>query len=132
MTGRPTRRRAVATAWFILMIGVPTVAIVAWMSTRPYWEITLRNSPTGVMVEVFESDATQSTYEFTLSGVTLAEDVHRIRRPELPLEVGVTTFYDETIRPGRWNFVVGGREIDVMESRLILDGTTEMQPQRSH
>lgn len=102
------------------------------MRSQPYWEITLRNSPGGAKIEVFKSNASRSTYDLTLAELTFAEDVHRIRRPELPAEVGVTTFHDETIRPGRWTFVVGGREIDVMERALIIDRTTEIQPKRSH
>lgn len=132
MTRRTARRRTIATACVVVVIGIPTVSMLEWMRSQPYWEITLHNSPGGAKIEVFESNATQSTYDLTIAGVTLAEEIHRIRRPELPAEVGVTTFYDETIRPGRWTFVVGGREIDVMERALILDGKTEIQPQRSH
>lgn len=108
------------------------MAFVGWMRSRPYWEITLRNSPNGAEIEIFKSNASRSTYHLTLAGVTVAGDIHRIRRPELPAEVGMTTFHDETIRPGRWTFVVGGREIDVMERALIIDRTTEKQPKRSH
>lgn len=132
MTRRTARRRPFVTGCVVLLIGIPTLAIVGWMRSQPYWEITLRNSPGGVKIQVFESNASRSTYDLTLAGVTVAGDVHRIRRPELPAEVGMTTFHDETIRPGRWTFVVGGREVDVMERALILDRITEIQPQRSH
>lgn len=132
MTRRTALRSPFATACVVLLIGVPPVAFVGWMRSRPYWEITSRNSPNGAEIEVFKSNASRSTYHLTLAGLTFAGDVHRIRRPELPAEVGLTTFHDETIRPGRWTFVVGGREIDVMERALIIDRTTAIQPKRSH
>jgi hypothetical protein len=122
---------ASAIAAVTLVIGVSTENFFVRLSARPHWEVTLRNTSVGATVEVFKSGDTQPTYEVLLAELRIAEEVHRIRRPELPRRVAETKFYDETFRPGRWTFLIEGREIDIMERALILDGGTEFAPAKA-
>lgn len=111
-----------------VIIAIPIVVMIAWMSSRPSWQISARNSPQGVIVEVYKSDATRPMYRTVLTGQTIDADVERVSRMELPPELGQTTFHDETLRPGRWTVVVNETEIDIMERAIVLDGATEIAP----
>lgn len=111
-----------------VIIAIPIVVMIAWMSSRPSWQISARNSPQGVIVEVYKSDATRPMYRTVLTGQTIDVDVERVSRMELPPELGQTTFHDETLRPGRWTVVVNETEIDIMERAIVLDGATEIAP----
>lgn len=113
----------------IVMIAAPIVGMVAWMRTRPSWQVSARNSPQGVVVEVFKSDAAKPTYTTVLAGKSINTEIERANRSELPPELGRTTFYDETLRPGRWTVVVNDTELDIMERALIVNGDAEIAPQ---
>ncbi|MGA0199517.1 MAG: hypothetical protein ACO3NK_10440 [Prochlorotrichaceae cyanobacterium] len=98
-------------------------------SSRPLWQLSARNSPQGVILDVYKSNATQPTYTTVLKGQTINTEVERVSRTELPEKLGKTTFYDETLRPGRWTVVLNKTEIDIMERALIVDRSTEISPQ---
>jgi hypothetical protein len=110
------------------LIVVPVFAMITWLSSRPAWCLSARNSADGVVVEVYKEDLDESTYSTLLKGRTIPRDIERLARQQLPPEVGTTTFFDETIRPGRWTLVLGGAKLDIMERALILDDGTEILP----
>ena len=110
-------------------IAIPMTAMFAWLSSRPSWQLSARNSTQGVVVEVFRSNAAKPTYTVVLSGQEIDTDVERVTRMELPVAVGKTRFFDETIRPGRWIVVLNKSEIDIMETVMIVDGVTQIAPQ---
>lgn len=116
-----------------LLIGLPIlgiVLIVRFISNRPYWEISLRNSDNGVIVEVYQSDDDRPTSSERLPGISVARDVERMRRVNLSPEIGQTTFYDETLRPGRWTLIIDHFEIDLMERGMDVKEVTIETPAR--
>ena len=113
----------------LVIIATPIVWMIAWMSSRPSWQISASTSPQGVVIEVYKSNATRPTYTTVLTGHTINTEVERASRLQLPEELGTTTFYDETIRPGRWTVVLNKIEIDIMERALIVERGTEIAPQ---
>ena len=113
---------------FLLIIAVPIIVTVAWRWSQPAWQISARNSPQGVVIEVYKSNAADPTYTTVLAGQTIITEVTRVNRRELPAELGCTTFHDETIGPGRWTVVVNNTEIDIMERALVVNGGTEVAP----
>ena len=117
--------RNVAPIIVAIVLFVVLAVIFAWMWSRPSWQLSAHNSPQGVIIEIYKSNAAQPTYSTVLTGQTIDTEVDRASRMELPLEVGRTTFYDETLRPGRWKVVVNETEIDIMERALIVNGTAE-------
>ena len=122
-------RKAAPIIVALVVIAISISAIIAWMSSRPSWQMSARNSPQGVIIEVYKSDANQPTYRTVLTGQTIDTEIDRATRSELPSELGHTTFHDETLRPGRWTVVINETEIDIMERALIVDGTKEVAPQ---
>lgn len=112
----------------LLIIAVSVSVMVAWMRSRLTWQMSARNSPQGVIIEVYKSNAAEPTYQTVLAGQTINTEVTRVNRRELPAELGYTTFHDETLRPGRWTVVVNNTEIDIMERALIVNGATEIAP----
>jgi len=122
-------RKTVPAIVTLVIVAIPIVAMIAWMSSRPSWQMSVRNSPQGVIVEVYKSNAARPTYKTVLTGQTIDKEIERATRMELPANLGQTTFYDETLRPGRWTVVLNETEIDIMELALILDRTTEIAPQ---
>jgi hypothetical protein len=113
----------------LVIIATPIVAMFAWMSSRPSWQISARNSPQGVVIDVYKSNASQPTFTTVLTGQTINTEVERMARLELPNAIGETIFHDETLRPGRWTVVLNKTELDIMESALIVDRKTEIAPQ---
>ncbi len=113
----------------LILIAIPIAAMLAWMSSRPSWQLTARNSPQGVIIEIYKSDANQPKYRTVLTGQTIDTEVDRVARSELPSQLGRTTFHDETLSPGRWTVVINDTEIDIMERALIVDGASEITPQ---
>ncbi len=121
--------RKIATIIIVLaIIAIPIVAMFAWMSSRSSWQISARNSPQGVIVEVYKSNNVRPTYTMVLTGRLINTEIERATRMELPAELGKTTFHDDTLRPGRWALVLDGTELDIMERALIVDGATEIAP----
>ena len=112
-----------------VVLATPIVAMFAWMSSRPSWQITARNTPQGVVIDVYKSNASQPTFTTVLAGQTVHTEVERISRLELPNAIGETIFQDETLRPGRWTVVLNKTELDIMERALIVDRKTEITPQ---
>ncbi|TWU05853.1 hypothetical protein Pla52nx_001741 [Stieleria varia] len=110
----------------LAIIAIPIVAMFAWMTSRPSWQISVRNSPQGAIVEVYKSNDVRPTYTTVLTGQLIDTEIERATRMELPAELGKTTFHDETLRPGRWRLMLDGTELDIMERALIVDGTTEI------
>lgn len=100
----------------------------AWQRSLPNWQLSAHNSPEGVVVEVFQSSQTEPNYRTILAGKTISTEVERISRTELPPELGETTFYDETLGPGRWTLVLAGTELDIMERAMMVDETIEIAP----
>lgn len=124
-----TMRRPAPIIVVLIVIGI--AALIAWGSSRPSWQISARNSAQGVIVEVYKSNAERPTYRTVLAGQTTDAEVDRATRIELPAELGQTTFYDDTLRPGRWRVMLQGTEIDIMEHLLIVDGASEIRPEDS-
>lgn len=112
----------------LIIIAAPVVGMMVWLSSRPSWEISARNSPQGIILDVYKSNATQPTYTTVLKGQRIHAEVERVGRLDLPVELAKTTFVDETLRPGRWTLVLNGTEIDIMERALIVNGSTEIAP----
>lgn len=115
-----TMRRISPIIVAIVVMAIPIVASIVWMSSRPTWQISAYNSPQGIIIEVYKSNAAQPTYTTVLPGRTINTDIERASRMNLPEELGQTTFHDETLRPGRWTVVIQEIEIDIMERELIL------------
>lgn len=113
----------------LAIIAIPIAAMFAWMSSRPSWQISARNSLQGVIVEVYKSNNLRPTYTTVLKGQWISTEIERATRMDLPPELGKTTFHDETLRPGRWTLVLDGTELDIMERALVVDGATEIAPQ---
>lgn len=112
----------------VVVVAITIVATIAWMSSRPTWQISAHHSPQGLIIEVYKSNAAQPTYSTVLPGKTINTDIERASRMDLPEDLGRTTFHDETLRPGRWTVVIQETEIDIMERALIVDRTTEIAP----
>jgi hypothetical protein len=121
-------RRSTPIIVAIVAIAIPIVAMIAWMSSRPTWQISAYNSPQGVVIEIYKSNAARPTYSTVLPGKTINTDIERASRMNLPEDLGQTTFHDETLRPGRWTLVIQETEIDIMERALIVDRATEVVP----
>lgn len=115
----------------MLVFGVWQVFwIFVWMQARPYWEISAMNSPEGVVIEVYQSDQSEPTYQTLLSGETISQELIRARPDDASIEGVQTLDYDGTIRPGRWKLVVCETELDIMTARMIIDQTTELTPHK--
>ena len=84
-----------------LFFGISITVFVAWSSSLPSWQLSARNSPQGVVIEVYKSDAAKPTFTTVLAGKTIDVEVERVTRKELPEKLATTEFYDETLRPGR-------------------------------
>ncbi len=86
----------------IVLVGV--AAIVVWyQSSHAPWQLTAINTPNGVEIEFYEGLNDEPSYKTLLQGRSIVRDVQRVSRLELPAEIGTTTFYDETLRPGAGN-----------------------------
>ena len=126
-----TRQRVTVILAISLLIAVlvlPVVAVFNWLSSRPPWCLSARNSADGVIVEVYRGRHGEPTYSTLLKGRTILSDIEQLTRQQLPAEIGTTTFSDETIRPGRWTLVLGGAKLDIMERAMILDDGSELLP----
>lgn len=113
------------------LITIPLLLVVlcfVWLASRPAWQLTAHNTPQGVLVEVHRENETQPTFTTVLEGQTVPREVERVRREELPAEVGTTTFYDVTLKPGRWILLLGETKLDIMERVLIVDDEHEILP----
>lgn len=84
------------------------------------------------MIEVYKSDVGLPTFKTLLAGKTVGAEVSRVPRTELSVQFGRTTFFDETLRPGRWTIDANGIKIDIMPRAMILNSTTEIRPQHEH
>ena len=125
---KSTMRRITPIIVALVVMAIPIVASIVWMSSRPTWQISAYNSPQGIIIEVYKSNAAQPTYTTVLPGKTIKTDIERASRMDLPEELGQTTFHDETLRPGRWTIVIEETEIDIMERALIVDRVSEVAP----
>jgi hypothetical protein len=115
-----------------VLISLPTIGILfgirQWLSSRPAWLLSARNSVDGVVVEVYKENESDPTYSTLLKGCSIARDIQRTARQDLPADIGTTAFFDDTIRPGRWEIVLAGVKLDIMERALILEDGTEILP----
>ncbi len=119
----------VATVLLILIL-VPLL-MIAWMQSRGDWQLSATNSPSGVVIDVFWGDAMSPRYSTTLAGKTIPRNIDRVIREDLPPDIGVTTFYDVTLRPGRWTVVMDGVELDIMEAGWDIDGKPATPPRNT-
>ncbi len=63
------------------------------------------------------------------AGETTSTEIANKTRLELRPEDGIETlFFDETMTPGRWTFVVTHTTIDVMIRKAIVDERWELAP----
>ncbi len=95
---------------------------------NPSWQLSVRNSADGVVVEIYKSDEAIPTYSTVLANRKVAREVQRCLREDLPADVGQTTFYDITIRPGRWTVMVDGAKLDIMECGLFDENDNLLAP----
>ncbi|OHB70432.1 MAG: hypothetical protein A2V70_12715 [Planctomycetes bacterium RBG_13_63_9] len=128
MVLRMKRQRVTKILAVSLLIVLLVIGTVQWMSSGPAWLLSARNSADGVIIEIYKEHDSEPTYSTLLEGRSIARDIQRVVRQDLPADVGATTFFDETIPPGRWTLVLGGAELDIMERALILDGGNEIRP----
>ena len=128
-TDRCTVRKFVPISLTLVIVVTTVVGMVAWMSARPSWQISARNSPQGVVLDVYKSNAARPTYSTVLAGQRITTEVERVERMKLPNELGKTTFHDETLRPGRWTVRLNETEVDITERALIIDRSTTITPQ---
>ncbi|QDU91230.1 hypothetical protein Pla175_46500 [Pirellulimonas nuda] len=112
----------------LVIVAVCVAALIAWRASSPVWQMSARNSPNGVVVEVYKSGAAQPTYATVLTGKTIGADVDRATRQNLPAALATTVFYDDTMRPGRWTVAISGTTLDIMEHALIINGATQLTP----
>ena len=110
-------------AWAIV-----TCAFVTWLSTLPEWQMTARNSPDGVIVDVYKEHEAAPTFSTLIKGGAIVADINRVNRRQLPPGVGTTIFHDESFRPGRWTLMLGNVKLDIMQRALIVDDRTEILP----
>ncbi len=128
--GRSHRRVIAVGAVVLLFLILPTVLMFGWMQSRGDWHLSASNAPNGVAIDIYWGNATTPKYSTTLVGKSIPRDVDRVTREDLPSDVGVTTFYDDTLRPGRWMVVIDGVELDIMEAGWDIDGSPA-PPRRS-
>ena len=98
-----------------------TLSTSKWLKSRPRWELSAVNSEKGVEISVFLKGKNQPVHSTMLEGREIAHDVHRVTVNELPPGIGESTFVDETIPPGRWVLTIDGVELDIMESRFLVE-----------
>lgn len=87
---------------------------------RPSWELSAQNSPDGFKIEVYLSDRKQAVYTSLIPGKSIPSEFHRLQRDALPQEIASTTFFDDTLRPGRWTIQIAGHTLDIMEGREAI------------
>ena len=102
--------RTVAVLFVLLLL--PPFALIGWMQSRGDWHLSASNTPGGVDVDVYLGDSNTPTYSTTLAGRSIPRAIDRVTREQLPDEVGTTTFYDVTLRPGRWKIGSDGVELE--------------------
>src|SRR5687768_4548666 len=108
---RPVSRILVVLSLLVL-VALLLLGMRAWLDSRPNWVLTAKNTPAGLVVEVHQSDSPTPTYVAVLKGQRVPREFSRIGRKELNPALGTTTFFDETLKPGRWTVRLDGTKID--------------------
>jgi len=122
---------AIVCAFSLVLIAILTVQAVVNHKSGD-WHLSARNTAEGLEIRVHQSDRTEATYTTVLAGHATDGMLDRVRREDLPPAIATTTFYDVTLKPGRWALVIDGVELDIMESRMVVDGNwaQTIQPTR--
>jgi hypothetical protein len=114
-------RVAIAVLIVLVVIMLGLALMRSWLDSRPPWVLTAKNSPTGLVVEVHQSDAAEPTYVVVLPGKSVPRDFSRVARADADPNVVTTTFFDDTLKPGRWTLTLDGTKLDIMEARMWID-----------
>ena len=125
------RRIIRAAAVLSVLLLLPRVAMIAWMQSRGDWHLSASNMPDGVDVRVYWGNSDTPTYSTKLAGRSIPREINRVTREQLPDDVATTTFYDVTMRPGRWTIVIDGIELDIMEAGWTVDGVADRLPKNT-
>ena len=114
-----------AIAGFVVL----TVSFLLWVRSRPHWHLSLTNTANGVTATVTTSDSDQAVYAVHVRGALIQDPLIRATRKEIGTHSAVkTTFYDDTIPPGRWTVDADWVKLDIMEARLIVNDELECAP----
>lgn len=114
-------------SWISLSLALASticaIVISAWyFRSRPAWELSASASRNGVQVHIYKTGAVAPTYSTFLDGHSIPRDVKRVERGALPLDVGQTLDYDDTLGPGYWTLCIDGVELDISVTRMTVDG----------
>ena len=111
----------------IILLTAILAALLLWFNSRPHWEVSAINTDAGITIQVYKSNEELATHVAMLEGKVISSDVMRSSRLEFPKDIGNTTFFDETLKPGRWTIIIEGSTIDIMEDSIIIDEPTMLQ-----
>lgn len=112
-----------------MAVGLLCVGCVVWyFASRPAWLLTATNTAQGILLVLTTEDAAAPVYTITINNASLPEPIQRQKRSEITSPAVRTDFYDETLRPGRWRFIIEGVEIDVMPANLLINGQHAGRP----
>lgn len=119
MTRRHRRWLAFTVVAFCM---APICLLTIWAQTRGNWTLSASNTEQGVSVRIYWRRPDRPCYVALLRNRHIPRDVQYVTVGQVPPDVGKSTFYDGTVRPGRWTLVIDGVTLDVMEQALYIDG----------
>jgi hypothetical protein len=128
------KRRKLLTISILLLLLVFQGAFVGLRSMnkrlagRPHWQISLRYSPDGAILDVYKSVESKPTYHVILKDQKIPHQIERLSRVDLPPAIGKTLSHDDTVKPGEWTLDLYGTEVQIMERALILNRSAEIMP----
>jgi hypothetical protein len=125
---RPTSSRKLRQFIVVLTIALSFVGFLIWIRSGPEWLLTAGNTENGLVVAIHQSGAPTPIYSVVLPHQTIPREFSRVARRDLDPALGATTFYDDTMKPGRWTVFVGTTKFDIMEVRLVVNDQTELTP----
>ncbi len=119
-----SRDRALLRCVAIAMaVGLLCVGCVVWyFASRPARLLTATITEQGVLLVLTTEDAAAPVYTITINNASLPEPIQQQKRDEITSPAVEADLYDDTLRPGRWRFVIDGVKIDVMEANLLING----------
>ena len=106
----------------LLILGLVGLFLID-LASRPQWELSVSNTASGAEVVVTQEDSATPVYTVQLIGVSINAPISRRTRKQLQSRDVETTFFDDTIRPGRWTIRIHGITLDFMERGIDVNGT---------